>query len=1007
MSQVAQWLETLGMAEYAERFVENRIDFSVLRELTDQDLKDLGIVLGDRRKLLRAIRELDAPSAAPADAAERRQLTLMFCDLVGSTTLSASLDPEDLRAVINAYHRCCVQTVERCGGFVAKYMGDGVLVYFGYPQAREHDAEQAVEAGLALVEAVPKLVTSAGKPLQIRVGIATGMVVVGDLVGSGQAQERGVVGETPNLAARLQAIAEPNAVVIAAGTRRLLGGLFELQDLGPQDLKGIPGPVPAWAVLGARKVESRFEALNASGLIPLAGRAAEAETLARCWAKAEVGEGQAVLLSGEAGVGKSRLIADLIERLASQPHRRLRYYCSPQHTASAFHPIISQLERTMAFALTDSAADRLDKLDAMLAQTSPSITAAQTPAQRRQRTLDALVDLVDKLARDEPVLLVFEDAHWADPSSLEWLGRVLERMADLRLLVIVTFRPEFAPSWSGQAGVTTLALDRLSKSDANAMIDRLAEGCVLPPNIRSDIIERADGIPLFVQEMTRAVLDADDGSSREAVPATLQASLLSRLDRLGEAKEVAQLGAAIGREFSHDLLDCVAAKPAAELARSLDRLVTAGLLFRQQPPPHATYLFNHALVQDAAYGTLLREVRRTIHARIVDAFESRFADIVSNQPELVARHCTEAGQIEKAASLWGRAGRRSFARSALWEAAEQLARALAQIASLPGSPTLRREQIQLQLDLSNALIHTKGHASPETKASFDRARSLIEQAAALGEAPDDPLVAYSVLYGFWVANRMAFNGPVALELAAQFQALAEAEGATVPLMLGHLLAGISLVVTGDLATGKSELDQAIALYDPVEHRALAARFGHDVRVSALAWRAHASWRLGDLDTSLAERQSAVAGAREIGHAATLMFALSHVSLTLLHAGHRDEAAPLIDELVGLADGKGTLYWKSYGLLLRGWLVMQQGEPVQAVEIIKSAMADMRSTGATGYAPWYLSILARAHAELGQFDEARRCMSEALCTMAATGERWCEADVQRRAGEIERLADRQA
>ena len=596
MSQVAEWLDGLGMSEYAALFAENRIDLSVLRELTEQDLKDLGIVLGDRRRLLRAIRALDAPATTPADAAERRQLTLMFCDLVGSTTLSARLDPEDLRVVISAYHRCCAETVERHAGFVAKYMGDGLLVYFGYPQAREHDVEHAVEAGLALAEAVPKLLTPAGAPLQVRVGIATGMVVVGDLIGAGQAEERGVVGETPNLAARLQGIADPNTVVIAGGTRRLLGDLFELQDLGPQDLKGIPGLVPAWAVRGARKVESRFDALHAGGgLIPLTGRAGEAETLAHCWAKAVAGDGQAVLLSGEAGVGKSRLVADLIERLAAEPHRRLRYYCSPHHTASPFHPIIDQLERSTGLVPPDSAGD---KLDALLAGIAPSIAVAQTPAQRRQRTFDALVDEVDKLATAEPVLLVFEDAHWADPSSLEWLGRVLERMPQLRLLVVVTFRPEFTASWSGWPGVTMLDLERLSKADANAMIDRLAGTRRLPANVRSDIIERADGIPLFVQEMTRAVLDAGDGSSREAVPATLQASLLSRLDRLGEAKEVAQLGAAIGREFSHELLASIAVKSAAELDRSLDRLVAAGLVFRQRPPPRATYLFNHALVQD-------------------------------------------------------------------------------------------------------------------------------------------------------------------------------------------------------------------------------------------------------------------------------------------------------------------------------------------------------------------------------------------------------------------------
>jgi class 3 adenylate cyclase/predicted ATPase len=1045
MQQVAAWLEKLGLSEYAERFAEHRIDFTVLRDLTDQDLKELGIVLGDRRKLLRAIVEMNqagrsGTSAAPAaqDAAERRQLTVMFCDLVGSTALSAELDPEDLRDIIGAYHRCCAATVESHGGFVAKYMGDGVLVYFGYPRAHEHDAERAVRAALVLSDAVPKLATAAPSPLRVRLGIATGVVVVGDLIGSGEAQERGVVGETPNLAARLQAIAEPGAVVIAESTRRLIGNLFEAQDLGAKALKGIPGPVRAWSVLRASSVESRFEALHAADATALVGREKEIDLLLQRWASAKNGDGQAVLLSGEAGIGKSRLTAALLERLAAEPPARLRYFCSPQHTDSAFYPVIAQMERAAGFLREDTSRAKLDKLDRLLTQTATPAedaalfaemlslpnngrypASALTPQQRRQKTLEALVARIAALARHIPLLIVFEDAHWSDPTTLEVLSLAIERLASQRVLLIVTFRPEFTSSWGRPPHVTSLAIARLGRGDVGSMIDRVVGAKVLPTNVRHDILERADGIPLFVEEMTKAVLEAENESAARrtaaavpspalAVPASLHASLMARLDRLGPAKEVAQIGAAIGREFSHGLLASVARKPAAELAAALDRLLAAGLLFRQGAAPNATYLFNHALVQDAAYGTLLREPRRALHARIAETLERQFADMVESRPELLARHCGEAGLIEKAAVLWGTAGRRALARSALKEAAEQLARALDLIASLPATPALRRERIKLQIDLSNALIHTKGHASPATKASFEQARRLIEQAEALGEPIDDPLLLFSVLYGFWVGHRMAFKGDIACELAQQFHALAQTQSATIPRMIGHMLMGISLVLVGEIAQGRAHLDRTIALYEPGEHRALATRFGHDVRMTAFCWRALALWMLGHPDAAAADIEAALEDAREMEHAATSMFALSHTSLA--HALRRDHAASgmLAEQLVALADDKGSLYWKSYGMMLQGWRLAENGKVSDAVALATTATAAMRSTGATAYAPWYLSYMAKAHAQLGQLDDARRSIAEAMTAAEVTGEKWCEADIHRTAAEIALMApDRDA
>ena len=1034
------WLRSLGLERYEAVFRENEIDETVLPSLTQEDLKELGVAaLGHRRKLLDAIAALRAdtnaapaasPSpaavdASPRDTAERRQVTVMFSDLVGSTALSARMDPEDLREVITSYQKCVAETVQRFGGFVAKYMGDGVLVYFGYPQAHEDDAERAVRAGLELIAALSDLKTHAA--LQTRVGIATGLVVVGDLIGSGASQEQAIVGETPNLAARLQGVSEPNRVVIADSTRKLLGNLFDLEDLGAKDLKGIAGPVRAWGALRQASVEGRFEAFHASGLTDLVGREEELELLLRRWSKAKAGEGQVVLLSGEAGIGKSRLTAALLERLIGEPHTRLRYFCSPQHTDSAFYTIVSQIERAARLTHDDTAKAKLDKLDTVLAQSlTPRQDAALfaemlslpndgrypaielLPQQRRQRMLEALTTQIEVLSRQRPVLMIFEDVHWIDPTSLEALGRAVDRIRSLGALLVVTYRPEFEPPWIGRPHVTAVTLNRLGEREIASMIDGVTGNKPLPESIRQDIIERTDGIPLFVEEMTKAVLEAEGEaqhtaasipSSALAVPASLHASLMARLDRLGPAKEVAQIGAAIGREFSHALLSAVMRKPDAELQSALDRLIASGLLFRQGLPPHASYLFKHALVQDAAYGTLLREQRRALHARIADTLAVQFADISESQPELLARHCAEAGLIEKAASLWGKAGQRSLARSALVEAAEQLTRALGQIATLPGTPVSRREQIKLQVALINALFHVKGYAAPETKTAVEQARLLIEQAKALGEAPEDPLLLFSVLYGLWVANLVSFNSDVCLDLATQFLSLAEKDGTNGPLMVGHQIVGISLQSTGKIAEGRAHYDQGIALYDPLKHRPMATRFGQDSRVVILSRRSAALWLLGYPDSALADAEHALTHAREIGHTASLMYTLSLGLFTRYECGNYANATAAADELGALAEEKGTLYWKATGLMHQGCVCALNAQPSDAVRMLSDGFAAQRLAGATLWRPFFLSHSARAYIELGNFEDAWRSIREAITTVETTKEGWCESEVYRTAGEI--------
>ena len=735
-----------------------------------------------------------------------------------------------------------------------------------------------------------------------------------------------------------------------------------------------------------------------------------------------------MLLSGEAGIGKSRLTAALMEGLAGEPHTRLRYFCSPQHTDSALYPIIGQIERAAGLAHGHTTQVKLDKLDALLAQTSTSKQDAalfaemlslpndgrypvpnMDPQQRRQKTLEALTAQVEALSRQKPVLMIFEDAHWTDPTSLEALGRIVDRIRSLPVLLIVTFRPEFDAPWIGRPYVTALTLNRMAQRDIEAMIDGVVGNKLIPASIRQDIIERTDGIPLFVEEMTKAVLEAGSEAAQRTVasvpspavtvPASLQASLMARLDRLGPAKEIAQIGAAIGREFSHALLAAVAPKQDVDLARALERLIQSGLLFRQGVPPHATYLFKHALVQDAAYGTLLREPRRALHARIAETLECQFADIAETQPELLARHCTEAGLIEKAAGLWGKAGQRSLERSALVEATAQFTRALDEVATLPSTPAQRREQIKLQVALITPLIHIKGYSASETRAAIERARLRVEQSEALRELPEDPLTLFQILFGAALVMTVAFNGEALCDLAGQFLTLAEKQRHTMPLVVAHRVMGSALFYTGDFARARAQYDAGLALYDPAEHRPLSARFGQDSGVTILYHRGWALWALGYPAKALFDVNRALKEAGEIGQATTLMPTLAAATAYFLAYRDCPAAGRLADELLSLAKKIDAGFWQIYAVWLRGCLLAVTGKPLDAIQSITSVIPALQAAGSTLLWPWGLSQLAYAYAQVGNHNEAWACLDEAVALIERTGQRLHEADILRIAGEI--------
>jgi class 3 adenylate cyclase/predicted ATPase len=1040
---IAAWLHRLGLEQYEQAFRDNDIDAEVLPDLTADDLISIGVTsVGHRRKLLAAIAALrekaapagektipitppaqkDDPSGLASPSAERRQLTVMFCDLVGSTALSSQLDPEDLREVIAAYHHAVSDVVRSFDGFVAKYMGDGVLAYFGYPRAHEDDAERAVRAGLGAIDAVRRLDVNSGE-LQARVGIATGLVVVGDLIGEGSAQEQAVVGETPNLAARLQALAEPGAVVIAAGTRRLVGDLFEYRDLGSIELKGIAGPAPAWQVLGPSAVESRFEALRGSSSSPLIGRDEEIDLLLRRWARAKAGDGQVVLVSGEPGLGKSRLTTALNERLDAEPNLRLRYFCSPYHQDSALFPFIDQLDRAAGFAREDLPAPRLEKLEAVLARAGPPdedvalladllcLPCSErcplpnlTPQRKKERTLEALIRQLEGLARLQPVVMVFEDAHWIDPTSRELLDLIVERVRSLPVLLVVTFRPEFHPPWAGQPQVTMLTLNRLDRRDRTALVTQIVGGKALPDEVIDQIADRTDGVPLFVEELTKSMLES--GLLREesdryvlegamppfAIPTTLHASLMARLERSASARRVAQTGAAIGREFSYSLLNLVSGLPEDELQAALGRLVASELVFQRGSPPDAVYTFKHALVQDAAHSSLLRNARQQLHTQIADALEAHSPELMNSQPELFAQHYAEAGLAEKSAACWGEAGSSSAARSAMAEAAAQFQKALDQLALLPDSPKRKRRQLELWTALGAVLRFVKGQGAPETGYSFSRARDLWEQLGSPSEFLHVP-------YG--QSRYHVYRGELGLGLSLDedLLRLSRERDDSAGFVLGHQAYGTSQMLAGRFALSRLHLEAALAIYDPNSHGSLAHQTGSYPQVVAQAYLGFVLFCLGFPDQAVKRTSAAIAEAERLAHSPSLASSLMGGTILLSLAGYNGALDQRADDLVTVATDQGFLFWRPMGIIYRGWVKVQDGDAAEGISLLHDGLAGYRATGAQLWMPYYTAFLARAYEIAGEIEEALARLKDASHIAETTGERWFAAELHRHKGRL--------
>ena len=1009
-SNIDIWLGSIGLAQYSGLFRLNEIDDDLLSRLTSDDLKEMGVAaLGHRRKLLDAIAALavtvHAPLAIPdvpstSSAAERRHLTVMFIDLVGSTAISAQLDPEDMRDLIHSYQSAVASEILRFEGHVAQFLGDGVLAYFGWPRAHEDDVERAVRAGLAVTAAVIRLKAPSEKNLLTRIGIATGMVVVGDLIAEGTTQRHAVVGETPNLAARVQAMAESGMVVITESTRRLAGDLFVLRNLGPQTFKGIAEQTPVFAVLGERSLESRFAARQSGKLTPVVGRDQELALLVEHWQEAKAAEGQVVLLSGEAGIGKSRIAEAIVEAAKGEPHYLLRYQCSPYHADSALFPVIQQLIHAASVDDDDDTEHRLNRIEALLAQATedwheaaPLMAALLgvdgtsrygisnlTPQQRRSRTLACLIDQLTGLASRKPVLWVIEDAHWIDPTTLELIELALDRVQDSRVLALITSRPTFVASFGSHPVVTRLALNRLGRTATLAIVARITRGKRMPAALLDEISTKTDGVPLFVEETTKAILESgvlredaeayhlDGPLSALSIPATLHDSLMARLDRLQPVKEVAQIAAVIGRRFDHRTIAALVALPEHELANAMRQLAEAELIFRRGTPPDATYLFKHALVRDAAYESLLKTKRVALHAQLLDVLEAQ-GDAA---PEVKAQHAESANLNGRALDYCEQAGTQALARPAYKEAISSLENAIRLCRTEGHDLRFKRREQSLHLKLGQALIANLGHQAAATQLAFESAMQLADEIG-------DVSLQIPAMYGRWSGHYAA--GTDSGNLGERFLALADTLVESGPRVIGLRMLGSERFHSGLFSESLDFLTKSLAAYDPRVHSDLKLRFGQDPRVIATIFLSRNLWHLGFPDQAADAIDESLRLAREVDHANTTGYTLGYgMTVSNIWLRRADRVESSAREAREFSERMSLALWHAISQIYLGWALSQQGK-ASGLEEIEAGMRAYGRLGASRFEAFHLGLAADAYSHAGRHDDAREKIDAAFAALA--------------------------